>query len=213
MTMTRKKILNGIKTLIFDTDVIFCIGGTLCKEAPIFTESTVFLDDNFTDFFSVITGIAMATDKRILIIIEDQYLLRHFEAILQTATSKCTNLFIITLVTSLYEVSVTQANLFNALRSVKGILFNSGILTHEYTKYFETKASIKQLKDIYYSTMGPVIGLVSVSSNRIYNSNSEDIFTKDLNVVSEFIQNKEVESSIPEVKRKLTDLDKIMKVK
>jgi len=213
VTMTRKKILNGIKDLVFDTDVVFCIGSSLCKESPIFTETTVFLDDNFTDFFSVITGVAMATNKRVLIIVEDQYLLRHFNAMLQTSISQCTNLFMITLVTSLYEASVAQADLYNALRSVKGILFNSGILTHEYTKYFETKASIKQLKSIYYHTMGPVIGLVSVSSNRLYNTNTDDIFTEELNTISELIQNKEIETSIPEDKRKILDLDKIMKVK
>jgi len=213
MTMTRKKILNGIAALVFDTDIVFCIGNTLCREAPKFTETTVFLGDNFTDFFSVITGVAMTTDKRVLVIVEDQYLLRYFNSILQAAVSKCTNLFIIVVVTSLYEALVTQPNLFKALRSIKGILFNSGMLTHEYTRYLETKASIKQLKDIYYNTMGPVVGLVAVSSNRLYNINSDSIFTEELDTISEFIQNKEIETSIPEEKRRVLDLDKIMKVK
>jgi hypothetical protein len=213
MSLTRKKILNSIKDLVFDTDVVFCIGPTLCKESSGFTESTVFLDNNFVDFFSVVIGVAMSTNKRILVVVEDQYLLRYFNSMLQMAVSKCTNLFVIVVVTSLYEPSIRQVNLFNALRSVKGLLFNSGVLTHEYTNYFETKASIKQLKSIYYHTLGPVVGLVVASSNRVYNTNFDSIITRDLKSISEFIKNKEVGISIPESKRKVSDLDKIMKDK
>ncbi len=213
MTFTRKKILNGINDLVFDTDIVFCIGTTLYKESPKFTESTVFLNDNFTDFFSMITGVAMATSKRVLIIVEDQYLLRHFNSILQLAVSRCTNLFVIVLVTNLYETSVSQPNLFNALRSVKGMLFNAGVLVHEYTDYFETKANVKKLKDIYYNTIGPVVGMASATNNRLYNTNTDDIITKELNTISEFIQNEEVVTSIPESKRKISDLDKIMRDK
>jgi hypothetical protein len=210
MKLTRKRILNGISSLVFDTDIVFCIGATLYKEAPKFTESTVFLDNNFVDFFSVITGIAMSTDKRVLVIVEDQYLLRHFNAILQLAVSKCSNLFMIVIVTALYDASIPQVNLFNSLRSVKGVLFNSGVLAHDYTHYFESAAAIKQLKKVYLYTVGPVVGVAEVSNNKLY-ANVTNTITTDFEEISEFIKNKK--EGVSEPKSKSLDLDKIMKEK
>jgi len=208
MIITRKRVLTGIKDLVSQDDIVFCIGKTLSKEASIFTEHTIFIDDNFVDFLSIITGLAMTTERRVLIIIEDQYMLKYFNTILQIAVSKCTNLFIITIVTSLYDVVIPQTNLFNTLRSIKGILFNSGILTHEYTKYFETKASVKQLKGIYDSTIGPVIGLVAISSNRLYNVGDNVSTFKDLSDLGEYIQTTPTANLFS--KDKVSSLDDIM---
>ena len=52
---------------------------------------------------------------------------------------------------------------------MKGILFNMGMLVHDYTQYLETKSSINKLKDMYASIKGPVVGLINVSNTRLYN--------------------------------------------
>ncbi len=207
--MTRKKILIGVKELITNTDVVFCIGSSLCKESPMYNEGTLYINNDYIDMFAVALGVAMSTDKRVIVVAEDAYFLRYFNSILQASVSKCMNLFFIILVTELYDYTVKQNTITKAFRSIKGMLFNTGMMTHEYSVYFSNKNSIRTLKNIILNTIGPAVGLVNITSNRIYSK--EEPKKLDLTNIISFIRNKELKTSMRKVQNKPFDLDVIMK--
>jgi len=207
--MTRKKVLTGIKELIASTDVVFCIGSSLCKESPIYNEGTLYVNNDHIDMFAVALGVAMATDKRVIVVAEDAYFLRYFNSILQASVSKCMNLFFIILVTDFYDSKVKQSTITKAFRSVKGMLFNTGMMTHEYSVYFNNKNSVSTLKNIILNTIGPAVGLVNITNNRIYDK--EEAKELDLNNIISFIRNKELKTSMRKAQNKPFDLDAIMK--
>jgi len=211
--MNRKKFLNNVKDLVFENDIVFCIGQSLCNEAPELSKGTVFINDTHTDILSVALGVAMTTDKRVLLILEDQYLLSNFNAVFQIAVSKCTNLYLIVATSTLYTHEVAQTNLFNSIRSMVGVLVNTGMLVHEYSKYFETKKSLKLLKDIYSRTIGPVISFVVITNNRLYTTCGDTRNLEELNTLSEFIKDKSLETSLTEVNTPFFNLESIMKDK
>ncbi len=211
--MTRKKFLNSVKELIFENDVVFCIGRALCDEAPDLNEGTIFVTDPYLDILSVALGVAMTTDKRVLIILEDQYLLSHFNALLQISVSRCNNLYLFVATSTLYTHEVAQTNLFNSIASVSGTLVSAGILVHEYTKYFETKKSLKILKIIHSKTVGPTVGFVAIINNRLYGTHNDKRNLKELNTFSTFIQDKSLKTFITERNVPFFDLESIMKDK
>ena len=210
--MTRKKALSNIKHLIDDSDIVFCIGKTLCEEAPVFTDGTFLVFNEYIDGFSLAIGTAITTTKRVIVIAEDGYLLRYFSSILQAAVSKCSNLFFIVLISNVYDTSLTQPTLTRYLRSIEGMLFNAGFLSHNYDKYFENKTSLNKLKSIYSRTIGPVVGLVSIKSNRLYNTDSL-IEKTDLRLFRKFILNNTTEILTEGVKTSPLNLDSIVKEK
>lgn len=185
--MTRKGVLNGISVITQEDDIIIIVGETLCKEAIGIIDDALFIDNDFIDLFSIILGISLGTTKRVVLITEDSYLLRYYNSILQLAVSNNINLILFTLVSNLYTVSVNQSTLFSSVRAMKGVFFNMGLLVHDYTPYLDTKANIKKLKDMYIMTKGPVIGIVNIDNNRVYNKNklvqknNFSKFVKDIN--------------------------------
>jgi len=207
--MTRKKVLAGIKELITDTDVVFCIGSSLCEEAPTYNDGTLYINNDYIDMFAVALGVAMSTDKRVIVIAEDAYFLRYFNSILQASVSKCMNLFFIILVTESYEAAIKQNTIMKAFRSMKGILFNTGMITHEYSIYFNNKNAVQTLKNIILNTVGPAIGLVDIDNNRIYNK--EELKKFKFSKIINFIRDRKLKTSIQKAQIKPFDLDAIMK--
>lgn len=185
--MTRKGVLNGISIITQEDDIVLIVGETLCKESIGIIDDALFIDNEFIDLFSIILGISLGTTKRVVLITEDSYLLRYYNSLLQLAVSNNINLILFTLVSNLYTVSVKQSTLFSSVRAMKGVFFNMGLLVHDYTPYLDTKTNIKKLKDIYRLTKGPVVGIVNIDNNRVYNKNKPlpknnfSQFVKDIN--------------------------------
>lgn len=191
--MYRAKALSYINFLFSDNDVMIFIGKTVCSEVNN-TDRTgsIYFTDDTVNYFSIALGIAMTTNKRILVICEDHILLRYFSSILQIASSGCTNLFFIVLTTNEYTDSGGQPTVFGLLRSPKGILFNSGMLTHDYSIYFKNKTTVKNLRDILDRTVGPVIGLLNIDDKRMVGA---EIVENDMLEFMKFIRNTGVGTS------------------
>lgn len=209
--MTRKNILNSLKLVINASDVVFCVGESLCKECSLYTKGTMFIPYDIIDVFSMALGTAMATDKRVIVITEDYYLLNHFNSLLQAAVSECKNLFFIILVSKVFTPFVKQQTITNSLRSLKGILFNTGMLVHEYDVYFKNKESLLVLNNIINSSIGPAIGTVSVDNNRLYSKKVKHISVDAMTSMISFIRDTTIETSVSKGSNKLFDLDAIMK--
>lgn len=171
--MTRKKIFAGLKDILLPTDIVFCVGKYLCREAPKFNNEILFFENENIDLLSVVLGLSSAVDHRVIILIEDNYMLKYFSSMLQLAVSKNRNLHIFVITTGVYVNKVKQPNIYNSLKSIKGTLFNSGFIVHDYTKYLEDKSSVKKLKNFYKSVQGPMVSLIKVTNNRLYNKEME----------------------------------------
>lgn len=166
--MDRKKLLSNIKSIISPQDRLLFLGTTICSEYNGLIDNNIALmPDSTIDYFSIMLGMAMSKSNRFFCVCEDNYLLRHFTSILQIAASKCINIFIIILVTEEYSDNNELPTIYSSLRSTKGIIFNAGILSHDYTAYLKNKTSIAQLVNILHGTLGPVISLVNVEDKRL----------------------------------------------
>jgi len=203
--MTRNKVLKQLALLLEEDNVIFYIGKYICRECVFKTEGTLFIEDEYMDGISLALGVAMGTEKKVIVVLEDKYLLQYLNSMTQVAISKCTNLFFLCLKTDRYCPTIQQNTVTNSLRAFSGILFNMGMLAHNYSKYFETITDIKKLKNIYLSTIGPVIGIVSISNNRIFGK--QQIHDFDITSFIKFVNRKQ---ETKEENKDILDLDKVL---
>jgi len=206
--MTRLGVLKGINKIIQPTDIVIIVGEDICKESEGLFDDALFLDNNTIDVFSIVLGISLGTSKRVVLITEDSYMLKYFNSIIQLSVSNNINLILFTLVSNFYIASVNQPTLFNSIRAMKGIFFNMGIVVHDYSQYLDGKSNVKKFKDIYLCTKGPVIGLINIDSNRLYNKDcnlQKNNFGRFINFI-----NKEIENN-KENKGEVVDLESIIK--
>ena len=172
--MDRKKALGYLGSVVNETDALILIGATVCGACSFKESSNVaLLLDEQVDYFSIMLGLSMISEKRFFLVCEDRYFLRHFGTILQVAVSKCKNIFIIVMVTEEYSEYDHLPTIYKGIRSMKGVVFNLGILSHDYTAYLKNKSTSKQLSDILKNTIGPVIGLVTISDTKLFSNSIE----------------------------------------
>jgi len=166
--MDRKKALGYLELVVSENDVLVLVGPTISiSYSNNESSNTILLMDECIDYFSVILGLSIVVDKRFFLVCEDRYLLRHFGTLLQIAVSKCKNIFIIVMATEEHCECTNMPTIYKGIRSMKGVIFNLGILSHDYTAYLKNKATAKQLSDILNSTIGPVIGLVNIDDKAV----------------------------------------------
>jgi len=180
MKTTLKKVLMYYDSILTDNDIVFYIGKNIYNEAS--SNKLVgryYVDNESIDYFSIVLGLAMTTTKRVIIIFEDSYLLRYFNTLLQAGVSKLTNLFFVVLITNKYVHSIKQSTIFSFLKSSKGVLFEAGFLIHTYTKFFNNKSSLKQLKDTYNRIKGPAIGIIYIENNKLSKISNDHEFKFD----------------------------------
>lgn len=209
--MTRLKVLRDFQHIISSSDVVFCIGEFICTDASPYTEGTFFFPEVTVDTISIALGVAMATDKKVFVVLEDSCFLEHLNSMLQAAVSNCKNLYFLILVTNNYVPSVKQPTVSNALRSLKGIIFNAGVIVHEYDPYFKNKKGLAVLKSILNDSIGPVVGFVNITNRRV--NNKGRYCMESIDPMIKFIRNRELGTSVKKLEKKPFDLDAIMKEK
>lgn len=167
--MTRCKFFNELNKIFKKDDIVFCIGDLLALENKLNENFCVYKSrDTSIDYLSVALGVAMSCDRRVFFICEDSYFMSVFNSVLQASISKCSNLYIFLVRSNLYSLNMTQLTLTSSLRSLKGTLFNLGFLVHDYTPYFNSNKSVRQLESIIMSSIGPLVGIIEIDSNRLY---------------------------------------------
>lgn len=209
--MTRYKVLNDLKNVMSPQDIVFCVGEFICTEGSPYTDGTFFFPEENIDTIAIALGTAMATDKKVFVIIEDSYFLNHFNSILQATVSGCKNFYLLVLITNNYVPTVKQPTIVSSLRSLKGIIFNTGIIVHEYDVYFKNKKSLEILKDIIFNSVGPVVGFITVNNQRMNNVGRYNM--DSLDPMIKFVRDRELGTSVKKVDKKPFDLDAIMKDK
>lgn len=156
--MTDLKKLTKLNTVFTKDDIIFSIGGYFEGLAP--NSLGYDFEDTTNDYFALAMGLAVTTKKRIYIICTEDYLLRYLTTLQQIAVNKTSNLYIIVCILGYYFPNKDLPTIINNIRSIKGVLFNIGVLVHDYTEYLKSKASLTQLKKVIKSTIGPTVSLI-----------------------------------------------------
>lgn len=179
--MNRKKALDYIEYMFPSDDMIIYIGETLCGEVHnTDREFAILMDKDYLDYFSLALGIAMTTEKRIILVCEDYYVLKYFKSVVQISVSQCKNIVILVLVTGEYAAAGGQPTIFNSIRSPKGVFFNMGLLTHDYTNYFKNKGTLKSIIDMLTRFNCPVVGLIRVENKKLYVNDIPKVGLADL---------------------------------
>lgn len=186
--MTRKKAMNAIMNLLSESDIAFVSGAEICGEL-INKENVMYVEPNI-DPVSLALGVAITTHRKVVLVIDDNNLLKFMGSLVQVLASKQKNIYIIVINTGYYLSNIEQTNLFNTVRNFKGLIFNMGILVHDYTIYLENKSSTNKIARIFKDSIGPLVSIVKVDSNRIYNKDRVEIpGIEDFNDFISFIRN------------------------
>lgn len=168
--MTRSKVMSGLLKIIQKKSIVFCVGTELIGESK-FENYPGFIGvtDIYIDYLAVALGIAMASTHKVVVICDDAYLLSHLTTLSQIGVSECTNLYIIFFRTGSYGSGLIQPTITSSIRSIKGVLFNFGILVHDYTPYFKDNSSIKMAAPIFNKSLGPLVVSMDIDNQKLYN--------------------------------------------
>ena len=173
--MTRSKAMSGLLKIIQKNSIVFCVGTELIGESK-FENYPGFIGvtDIYIDYLAVALGVAMASTHKVVVICDDAYLLSHLTTLSQIGISECTNLYILIIRTNSYSNNLLQPTLTHSIRSLKGVLFNFGVLVHDYTPYFKDSHSIKSVVPIFKKSLGPLLANIDVDNLKLYNKKNID---------------------------------------
>jgi len=161
--MKRRTVIKRILSLLRDNDVVLVSGKGLSMDAFKFDDKRLFYFDKVGRAAAFGLGLAIANNKRIFILCEDVELIRNFSIMAQAAASGCSNLFYIVLGCTRYQDSGGQPSIFTDINAPKAVLFNLGLVVHEFSNYFSPRGSVKELANIFNGIRGPMAVLIKTN--------------------------------------------------
>jgi len=184
--MNRRRVFSGFSKILSKDEIVFCIGRELIAESKFDDfEGSCSFDDTAVDYFAIALGMAMGSKKRVFLFCEDSYFIRHINTMVQISISSCTNFYIVIFNTGTYFNGLKIPSLSTAIRSIKGTLFNLGVLVHDYSMYFDNVHNVNKLKAILDSSLGPLVAVVDIDDKRLYGKNYKT--TTNLELLHAFI--------------------------
>ena len=198
--MNRKKVLGYVDILFPKDFVIFYIGSTICGEVQSTErEYCFYLIDDTVDYFSLVLGMSFSNENiNFVIVFEDYYFLNHFNSLFQMVASKCKNITLLLLETEEYPFSGGLPTIYESIRSMKGVSFNMGFTTHDYTHYFSNKVTLKNLDKIVRTVKSPTLAYIRIDDTRLFNlntikDNSDELLTKIRGLYGSYTSNEQLE--------------------
>lgn len=194
--MKRPTIIKTFIQSLNPGDIAVFVGESLSKEAEVYKRDGNLYLSEYANSLSVGLGIAVCSDRRVFVFCSDAYFLRNFSETIQVAVSKCKNMFIILLVDGVYSDVGKFPTLYGSINSLSGILFNAGLMTHNYNRLFRnTKNPGKEVKAIFSTARGPLVVIVetdySSPKNIEWNPKTE---TESIENIRGFILDKDIPS-------------------
>jgi hypothetical protein len=160
--MKRYIVIKEFLKCLKDNDVAIFSENEMSKEAFQYDrEGNFYIMDSPGSALSVALGIAMNTNKRVFVFINDECFLREMGAIAQAAVSRCINVFYVILDSGLYQSSGFQPTIFEGFAGIKNILFGLGLIVHDFSHYFENKA-LAEMNQLVETVKGPMAILLKV---------------------------------------------------
>lgn len=174
--MKKNSVIRTLVEAMSEEDIGIFIGDCLCVESiNKDRRNNIYIRSAYDYGISIGIGIAMNTDKRVFIFCEDSYFLRNVSESIQAAVSKCRNLYIIILVSGMYNNFDSCYTVFDSIISPRGMLYNMGFMVHNYSKQLRNvEDSSDEIKAIWSKIKGPLAITVDVE-------NSEGMMSQELN--------------------------------
>lgn len=194
--MRRHIVIREFLKYLEDNDVAIFSENEMSKEAFQYDrEGNFYITDSPGSALSIALGIAMNTDKRIFVFVNDECFLRDVGAATQAAVSKCINIFYVMLNSGYYQSSGFQPTIFEGLVGIKSFLFGSGFVVYDFSHYFEKK-DFSVMHSIINNVKGPMTILVKVDKGLkkgLKNLNSKINFKER---IMNFINDEELGTSL-----------------
>lgn len=177
--MKRYTMLKYFINNLEDNDIAIFTGEEMCKEAYQYDRPTNFYIRNYDGLgLSVALGLAMSIDKRVFVFIGEGDLLRQFSLLIQIKASKCANIFVVIVDNGSYQSAGNLPNVMESIKSIKGTLFNIGLVVFDFTVYFNKK-SFEHMKNFMKNIRGPMAIIVNVDLGLKRNLAENNISSKD----------------------------------
>lgn len=154
--MRRNTIIKRIIGILENNDVFLISGKGLISPVFDFDDERMFYFKRLGMAIPFGIGLALTSNKRIFIICEDVDMIRSFSSMAQAAASRCPNLFIIIIGCGRYQDSGGQPSIFTEIRAPKGALFNFGFVSHDLSRHFKDRLSVKNLQNLFKHFRGPM---------------------------------------------------------
>lgn len=198
--MKRYVMLKNFISTLEDNDIAIFTGSEMCKEAYEYDRpASIYIEDSHGFGISVALGLAMGTDKRVFVFIGEGDLLRQLSALVQMKASLCPNIFLVLVNNSAYQSAGKFPNIMEAVKSIKAMIFNIGLVVFDFTIYFKRK-DYKLMNQFIKNIRGPMAILVNVDLGLKKNLSKIDITPKDmLERVKDVIINEEIGTSLYDV--------------
>ena len=174
-------------------DIGIFIGDGLCKEAFVYERPGNLYLPSYDNMISLSLGMAMCTNKRVFIFCDDNYLIKNMSEIAQIAVSKCSNIYLIVLVSGYYMDIGKFPTIYNSITAPQNVMFNMGFIVHNYTRHFKNiKNTEKEINAIWRKAKGPLAGVVNLDFGLKKIESDYPSLQDSLRNLVEFIKNEEI---------------------
>lgn len=161
--MKRHMVVKVLSKAMHIGDVGIFVGNGICKEAYNYHRPGNLYLQEYEGALGLALGMAMNTERRVFVFCDDEYLLRNFNEIIHIGVSKCTNIFIIMLVSGIHTNFGKHPTIFNSIMAPQAVLFNLGFIVHNYKRHFSNMRSpIKEINAIWNKVRGPLAVVIEV---------------------------------------------------
>ena len=165
--MKKKSVIATLMGAISEDDIGLFIGDSICSEAVQRDRtSNVYIRSAYDYGISIGVGMAMNTDRRVFIFCEDSYFLRNVSESVHAAVSKCRNLYIIIVVSGMYNNFEYCYTIYNNIMSPRNLLYDMGFMVHNYNKQLShTKDSSDEIRATWGKIKGPLAITIDVENS------------------------------------------------
>ena len=144
-------------------DVVIFVGERICQEAYVYdADNHLYIINDYPTGLSFALGVALATDKRVFIIMSDNALLQDVSVFLQMAVSERKNLYCILFHSGYYLSAGGHPNIYHSISHPQGVFFRMGFISFVFDKYFSTPGGLKEMKNVIDTLIGPAFISVEV---------------------------------------------------
>ena len=161
--MKRYSVIRVFNKILSDNDIGIFIGDGICREAFQHDRNGNFYAAEYDGMLSFSLGIAMGVSDRVFVFCDDSYFIRNVSEAMHIAVSKCSNIFLIILVSGYYMDVDKIPTIYKSIVAPSNMIFDMGFLTHNYTRHFnKIKNPQKEIDSILNKTRGPMAGIIDV---------------------------------------------------
>jgi len=186
--MKRFKVIKEFLSVLDKNSIAIFSGEETNKEAFDYDRKGNFYITDRELTIPLALGVAISTSKSVFIFCNDYDIIRDLSSLIQISVSKCRNIFCVIINSGVYQEDGGQPTLFSSIYSPKGIIFNTGMVVHDFTPLFKNKNSLKELKNTVQGLKGPLSIIVNVDKGLKKDLNDVNISETDLRKrISSFI--------------------------